>query len=52
MKNNTDFYYTIVKWVTNDEDENPTGVLIQLDNGDTQYLTIEEYRDLVKSRIK
>ena len=51
MNNNFEFSYSVLKWVTG-EDENPTGVLIQIDNGDTQYLTIEEYKDLVKSRIK
>lgn len=52
MKNYADFYCTIVKWIVDDEDESPTGVIVQVDNGDTQYLTIEEYRDLIKNRIK
>ncbi len=32
----------IIKFI-NDKDGNIIGVILQADNGDTQYLTIEEY---------
>lgn len=38
---------TPIKWTYNiEEDEQPTGVFVQISNGDAQYLTIEEYRKL------
>ena len=37
------FNYSIIK-IYFDKDKNiPTGVLIQIDNGDTQYLTMKDY---------
>ena len=46
---NIKFEYTPINWVYSmEEDEQPIGVLVQVSNGDTQYLTFEEYRSLTK----
>ncbi len=42
--------YTIVQWVTDDGFKEPHGVIIQIDNGDTQYLTVEEYEAFLDGR--
>lgn len=43
---------TVIKWFTDEGDTEPNGVLLQVDNGDTQYLTIEEYKLFLKNREK
>lgn len=43
---------TILKWVTDEDGLNPKGVILQVDNGDTQYLTTEEYKTFLKNREK
>ena len=40
--------HTVVKYLTDDSEKEHHGVLIQVDNGDTQYLTMEEYGVFLK----
>jgi hypothetical protein len=43
----TKFEITPIKWCYENEcDEQPTGVLVQVSNGDTEYMKIEEYKKL------
>ena len=44
--------YNILKWVVSDGQTEPYGVVLQIDNGDTQYLTIEDYTLFLKNREK
>tara|TARA_R110000772_G_scaffold233476_1_gene345027 strand:+ start:1047 stop:1199 length:153 start_codon:yes stop_codon:yes gene_type:complete len=44
--------YSISQWVTSDGQTEPYGVVLQIDNGDTQYLTIEDYTLFLKNREK
>ena len=44
--------YTILQWVSDDGVKEPHGVVLQIDNGDTQYLTIEDYTLFLKNREK
>ena len=44
--------HTILQWGTDDGFKEPHGVIIQTDNGDTQYLTIKDYRVFLKNREK
>ena len=44
--------YSILQWVTSDGQTEPNGVVLQIDNGDTQYLTIEDYTLFLKNREK
>ncbi len=45
------FNYTVLNWVTSDEDgEDIIGVMVQVDNGDTQYLTLEEFKQFNANR--
>lgn len=46
---NTNFDVTPIYWCQNEDDEQPTGVLVQVSNGDTQYMTIEEYNKLINN---
>jgi hypothetical protein len=46
---NTVWGYNVIKWVL-DKDSQPQGVIIQVDNGDTQYLTMEEYNQFLQNR--
>jgi hypothetical protein len=41
------FDYTPIKWYYNDKRQ-PTGVLLQISNGDTQYMTIDNYNKLIE----
>lgn len=43
------FDYTPIKWYYNENDE-PTGVLLQISNGDTQYMTIDDYNKLIQNK--
>lgn len=43
------FDITPINWVQNEDDEQPTGVLVQVNNGDTQYMTIEEYNKFMRN---
>jgi hypothetical protein len=42
--------YTILKWVVPEGETEAHGVIIQTDNGDTQYLTMGEYKVFLKNR--
>jgi hypothetical protein len=42
--------YTIEKWVIDKDDVTPSGVIVVCDNGDRQYLTIEEFRKFTRLR--
>lgn len=45
--------YTILEWFFEPGfKEEPKGVLLQIDNGDTQYLTMKEYKIFLKNREK
>tara|TARA_R110002020_G_scaffold138469_7_gene308579 strand:- start:40645 stop:40818 length:174 start_codon:yes stop_codon:yes gene_type:complete len=45
--------YTILEWFFEPGfKEEPKGVLLQIDNGDTQYLTMKEYKVFLKNREK
>ncbi len=46
------FNYTILSFITNDGESEPIGVYLQIDNGDVQYLTINEYNTFIKNRNK
>lgn len=47
MNTETNFNLSVITWFfDNDIDEQPTGVIVQVDNGDTQYLTINDYNNL------
>jgi hypothetical protein len=46
MSNQINFNISVINWVFDELDEQPTGVLVQVDNGDTQYLTINEYNKI------
>lgn len=49
MDNN--FNLIPIRWFyKNESDEQPIGVLVQVDNGDTQYLTTQEYNTLLKNK--
>lgn len=41
--------YNVTKWIL-DENNEPQGVIVQVDNGDTQYMTIEDYNQFLKNR--
>ena len=43
------FDYIPIKWYLNENDE-PTGVLLQISNGDTQYMTIDDYNKLIDNK--
>lgn len=47
--NNMIFDYTPIKWYY-DKNNEPTGVLLEMTNGDTQYMTIKEYNELIKNK--
>lgn len=47
--NTNKFDITPINWVQNEADEQPTGVLVQVSNGDTQYMTIEEYNKFMEN---
>ena len=42
--------YTIISYCLNEGESEPHGVIVQLDNGDTQYLTMDEIKTLIKNR--
>jgi len=44
--------YTILQWCIDDGFKQPYGVVLQVDNGETQYLTMEEYKVFLKNRNK
>ena len=47
MSNDIKYNLSVINWIfEQDNDEQPTGVIVQVDNGDTQYLTINEYENL------
>ncbi len=41
------FDITPINWIQDESDEQPTGVIVQVSNGDTQYLTLQEYNELI-----
>lgn len=45
---NTPFEITLINWVQDEDDEQPTGVIVQINNNDTQFLTVEEYNSFLK----
>ena len=49
MNQDIKFNFSIINWIFDEEDEQPTGVILQVDNGDTQYLTIEAYNKLLNN---
>jgi hypothetical protein len=52
-KKSTDkFDYTIISYCVNEGETEPHGVMIQVDNGDTQYMTMDEIKTLNKKRKK
>lgn len=52
-KKSTDkFDYTILSYCVNDGETEPHGVMIQVDNGDTHYMTMDEIKTLNKKRKK
>lgn len=44
--------YTILEWCSLEWEKDPHGLIIQLDNGDTQYLTTSEYETFLENRKK
>lgn len=46
------FDYTILSYCVNDGETEPHGVMVQVDNGDTQYLTMDEIKKLNKVKKK
>jgi len=44
------FEYSVIEWCKDKNSQEPHGVIIQVDNGDTQYLTIEQYELFQKNR--
>lgn len=42
--------YTILEWDVPSVETEANGVVIQTDNGDTQYLTMKEYKVFLKNR--
>lgn len=46
------FGYTVISYCVNDGETEPHGVMVQVDNGDTQYLTMSEINKLNKRRKK
>lgn len=44
--------YKILQWVVPKGQTEPNGVVLQIDNGDTQYLTMEDYTLFLKNREK
>jgi hypothetical protein len=42
------FEITPISWYQEECDEHPKGVLVQVSNGDVQYLTIEEYKKFLE----
>ena len=44
--------HTVLQWVVDDGFKEPYGVIIQIDNGDKQYLTVEQYKTFLKNREK
>ena len=42
--------YTIISYCLNEGESEPHGVMVQLDNGDTQYLTMDELKLFIKNR--
>tara|TARA_R110000823_G_scaffold239099_7_gene364374 strand:- start:6302 stop:6454 length:153 start_codon:yes stop_codon:yes gene_type:complete len=44
--------YTVLEWDIDCGQTEPHGVIIQVDNGDTQYLTISDYKVFLKNREK
>ena len=51
-KSRDKFDYTILSYCIDDGQTEPHGVMIQIDNGDTQYLTMSEIKTLNKKRKK
>jgi hypothetical protein len=51
-KSNDKFDYTILSYCVNDGETEPHGVMIQVDNGDTQYLTMGEVKTFIENREK
>ncbi|NIQ16692.1 MAG: hypothetical protein GTO02_20595 [Candidatus Dadabacteria bacterium] len=43
---------SVIKYDTHDVTGELLGVLLQIPNGDTQYLTTEEYKTFLKNREK
>lgn len=46
------FDYTILSYCTDEGQTNPNGVILQISNGDTQYLTIEEFETFTNNQEK
>lgn len=46
------FDYTIIQYYISDGESEPHGVLIQINNGDVQYLTIDEFTLFKTNREK
>ena len=44
--------YTILSYCINEGESEPHGVMVQLDNGDTQYLTMDELKLFMENREK
>ena len=47
--NTNNFEITLINWIQNESDEQPTGVIVQVNNGDAQFLTIEEYNNILNT---
>ena len=46
------FDYTIIQYYISDGESEPHGVLLQISNGDTQYLTMDEFAVFKANREK
>jgi hypothetical protein len=44
--------FTIIHWLTGEGENKATGVMLRMDNGDTQCLSIAEYETFLKNREK
>ena len=46
------FDYTILSYCIDEGQTEPHGVMLQISNGDTQYLTIKEFETFLNNRNK
>lgn len=51
-KSKDKFDYTILSYCVNDGETEPHGVMVQVDNGDTQYMTMDEVKTFIENRKK
>jgi hypothetical protein len=46
------FDYIIKSYAINEGEKEPHGVILEISNGDTQYMTMDEYKTFVDNRNK